>query len=120
MKQPPDIIYLQYYDEDGNPLNEVLDDDMTWCSDKINDDSDVEYIRKDIYDKRDEEIIKDVLVFDRNVGYEHLVPLLPEVSVGPISDMPPEKTEYVVLVYRFTRQISDYRCEYKFQHVRIE
>jgi hypothetical protein len=49
MNKLPDVIYLQAYDEEGNLLSE-LDDEMTWCQDKIND-TDVEYIRKDLVDK---------------------------------------------------------------------
>jgi len=37
--RPPGKIYLQYYDEDIP--------ETTWCEDKIND-TDVEYIRKDL------------------------------------------------------------------------
>ena len=35
----PDVIYLQWFDEDGEPDGEV-----TWCEDRIND-TDIEYRR---------------------------------------------------------------------------
>jgi len=42
-KEPPDVIYLQWYDEDGQ-VRDVKD--RTYCEDKIND-NDVEYRRVD-------------------------------------------------------------------------
>lgn len=44
-KQPPTKIYLQWYDEDGEPLD-ALSDEVTWCVDEINP-TDVEYRRAD-------------------------------------------------------------------------
>ncbi len=41
----PDKIYLQLY-EDGELLD-IKKDEITWCQDKIND-TDVEYVRKDV------------------------------------------------------------------------
>lgn len=40
--QPPERIYLQCHDEDGNLLD-LVHDDVTWCVDKINA-NDVTYI----------------------------------------------------------------------------
>lgn len=44
-KLAPKIIYLQVYDDIGNP-HDIDEDDggVTWCADKIND-SDVAYVR---------------------------------------------------------------------------
>ena len=39
---PPKVIYLQWYDEDGEELDE-LNEEVSWCSDKINP-RDVRYI----------------------------------------------------------------------------
>ena len=111
----PKIIWLQWEEHDFYNDGEVI----TWCKDKIND-SDVEYIRKDIYDKRNEEIIKDVIILDRNFGYEYLVPLAPEGTFGPILDVVPEKMEYPVLVYRINKQIDNHKWEYKYQCVRMK
>lgn len=59
MKTPPNVIWLQWYDEDGF---EGSDDDndmtphlveareVTWCEDQVND-YDVKYVRKDISDE---------------------------------------------------------------------
>ena len=49
MTKPHKIIFLQCTDA-------PLSDDSTWCADKIHDD-DVEYVRKDLYDKLQTEII---------------------------------------------------------------
>lgn len=45
MKNAPKHIYLQYFDEDGEPLT-GSGDGVTWCEDKIND-TDVKYVRVD-------------------------------------------------------------------------
>ena len=45
-KNAPENIYLQIEDYEG--------DDVTWCTDKINE-TDEEYIRKDLYEKLQEE-----------------------------------------------------------------
>lgn len=42
MPKIPEVIYLQWFDEDGKP-----DEEVTWCQDEIND-SDIAYIRKDV------------------------------------------------------------------------
>jgi hypothetical protein len=42
-KEPPEEIYLQWYELDQYSMHEGI----TWCTDKINN-SDVKYIRKDI------------------------------------------------------------------------
>lgn len=42
---PPKVIYLQWYDEDGNEVD-PHGGDVTWCDDRIND-TDVAYIRAD-------------------------------------------------------------------------
>ena len=49
----PKIIWLQWEEHDFYNDGEVI----TWCKDKIND-SDVEYIRKDVYDKLKKELDK--------------------------------------------------------------
>ncbi len=41
----PEVVYLQWFDEDGKPNEEV-----TWCQDSIND-SDVAYVRQDVVEK---------------------------------------------------------------------
>lgn len=43
MKKPHKIIFLQWVEPDE-------EEGVTWCQDKIND-TDVEYIRKDVHDK---------------------------------------------------------------------
>lgn len=43
---PPARIWLQAYDEDGEPLPREHWDALTWCEDKIND-TDIEYVRVD-------------------------------------------------------------------------
>ncbi len=48
---PPEVIYLQV----GEGSNEYEDEGVTWCRDKIND-SDLEYIRKDILEPIGESI----------------------------------------------------------------
>jgi len=113
--KPHERIWLQWEEHDFYDGGEVI----TWCENKIND-SDVEYIRKDIYDKRNEEIIKDVIILDRNFGYEYLVPLATEDTFGPILDVVPEKMEYPVLVYRINKQIDNHKWEYKYQCVRMK
>jgi len=45
-KKAPEKIYLQWYTED---CPENCRDEVTWCWDKI-EETDVEYIRKDLYD----------------------------------------------------------------------
>ena len=45
MKEIPEVIYLQWFDEDGKP-----DEEVTWCQDSIND-SDIAYVRKDVIKK---------------------------------------------------------------------
>ena len=46
MKQPPETIYLQCNDDDGNYIGGDPDIEVTWCADAIND-SDTEYVRAD-------------------------------------------------------------------------
>lgn len=56
--EAPKTIYLQLENEDQDPYQlKNLDEGTTWCRDKVNDD-DVEYIRKDLYDKLSEHEIK--------------------------------------------------------------
>ena len=45
MAEIPEVIYLQWFDEDGGP-----DEEVTWCQERINN-SDVAYIRKDVVEK---------------------------------------------------------------------
>ena len=42
MNKPPERIYLQIYDEDGD-LRDPISDDVTWCADRINE-NDVAYV----------------------------------------------------------------------------
>lgn len=48
MKNVPEKIYLQV-DCDGETPEDFKELEVSWCSDKIHD-TDIEYIRKDIYD----------------------------------------------------------------------
>ena len=43
---PPKVIYLQWYDEDTGEELDPIDDEVTWCVDRIND-SDVVYVIQD-------------------------------------------------------------------------
>jgi len=45
MNTPPKVIYLQIYDEDGKLLD-VLQDEVTWCVDRINE-KDLVYMLQD-------------------------------------------------------------------------
>lgn len=44
MREPPRKIWLQYYGDEADPVNDASDGDVTWCQDQINK-HDVEYVR---------------------------------------------------------------------------
>ena len=50
---PPKVIYLQWYDENGEDLND-LDERVTWSVNRINE-SDVPYLRDDFGSKPERE-----------------------------------------------------------------
>ncbi len=58
MDKPPERIYLQLYDEGGNPLN-LYDDLATWSTVRFNE-SDVAYV----IDKPDTDPPKAILCFE--------------------------------------------------------
>jgi hypothetical protein len=45
---PPKRIFLQIFDEDGEP-NEITHGGITWCEDRENE-TDIEYVRKDAHE----------------------------------------------------------------------
>lgn len=59
----PDVIYLTYgdIDKDSDHYEILQDSEIGWCDDQI-DETDIKYVRADLYDKL-ESVLKRVIMF---------------------------------------------------------